>query len=92
MPCAVVSATGAINGAPDSRESHDSPLALQWVLLVFCFRRVRKARGIGGIMSTQDKAGVGGGNSVKSTAYFYCCFFKTGYSSVNLSRSLSVIL
>lgn len=49
--------------------------ALQWVLLVFCFRRVRKARGIGGIVSMQDKAGVGGGNSVRSTAYFYRFFF-----------------
>ena len=27
VPCAVVSATGAINGAPDSRESQDSPRA-----------------------------------------------------------------
>lgn len=26
-------------------------------------------------MSMQDKAGVGGGNSIKSTAYFYRCFF-----------------
>lgn len=48
--------------------------ALQWVLLVFCFRRVRKARGIGGVVSMQDKAGVGGGNSVRSTAYFYRFF------------------
>ena len=43
-------------------------------------------------MSMQDKAGVGGGNSIKSTAYFYRCFFLTGYSSVNSSRSLSLIL
>lgn len=82
MPCAVVSATGAINGAPDSRESQDSPQARSskgtsedFAHFPLCFRRVRKARGIGGVVSMQDKAGVGGGNSIRSTAYFYRCFF-----------------